>query len=187
MYPLDLQAALEQARRNWGWYLALGVALIVLGAIAMLYPLYSTIGMMVLVGWLLIFGGVAESILAFQTRAGQDFFLHLLTGILEVVVGILVLRSPAEAALVLTLLIAAYLMVGGIFRLVAAFMVRFNGWGWVALAGVVSTLLGLALMLEWPISGLWFIGFCVGLDLILNGSAWLAFALQARRLPTAGS
>jgi uncharacterized membrane protein HdeD (DUF308 family) len=128
-----------------------------------------------------------QVILAVQMREWGGVFLHLLGGILELIVGFLVLKAPADAAVFLTLLLAVYLLVGGLFRLGAGLTHRFPGAGLVALAGAVSALLGLMVALEWPVSALWFIGICVGVDLVLNGASWLAFALAARRLPTSPS
>jgi uncharacterized membrane protein HdeD (DUF308 family) len=183
MLANGLAAGLEQVRRNWGWYLVLGVLLIVLGAVAIGYPLTSSLATVVFFGWLLIISGVAQGIMAFQVRSWGGFFLHLLAGLLEVVVGALVLRTPLDATLVFTLLFAAYLLVGGLFRMIAALALGFPGSGWLALGGLISTLLGLALWWQWPSSGLWFIGTCIGVDLILHGASWIALAFTARRLP----
>jgi uncharacterized membrane protein HdeD (DUF308 family) len=57
---------------------------------------------------------------------------------------------------------------------------RFQDWGTVALGGAVSMLLGLLLYLEWPFSGLWFIGMCIGIDLIAEGVGWIMLASGVR-------
>jgi uncharacterized membrane protein HdeD (DUF308 family) len=182
--PNGLQEGLEQVRRHWGWYLALGVLLMVLGVIAVGFPLLTELATMVFFGWLLIISGIAQGILAFQVRNWGGFFLHLLGAILEVVVGVLVLRAPVQAILVITLLLAAYLLVGGLFRLTAPLLMRLPGAGLIALGGFISVLLGIMVASEWPSSALWFIGICVGVDLIFHGASWVSFALAARRLPT---
>lgn len=171
-------------RRNWGWYLALGVLLIVLGVVALGFPLLTTLVTVVFFGWLLIISGVAEAVTAFQMRDWGGVLLHLLGGVLEVVVGFLVLKAPVEAAAFLTLLFAVYLLVGGVFRLVFGLTHRFPGAGLIALSGAVSAALGLMVALEWPVSAVWFIGLCVGVDLVMQGASWASFALAARRLPT---
>jgi uncharacterized membrane protein HdeD (DUF308 family) len=175
-------------RRNWGWYVALGALLIVLGVVALGFPLVTTLATVVIFGWLLVFGGLAEAVTAFQMRDWGGVLLHLLGGALEVVVGFLVLKAPVEAAAFLTLLFAVYLLVGGVFRLVFGLTHRFPGSGLIALSGAVSALLGLMVALEWPSSAVWFIGLCVGIDLVMQGASWVAFALAARRLtpPAAG-
>jgi len=183
--PIDFSASLDQVRHNWGWYLALGIVLMVIGMVALICPLVTTLVSMVFFGWLLVFSGVAEMLMAFQARQWGGFILNLLAGILELIVGLLVLRSPLLSAEVMTLFLAAYLLVGGLFRMVTAFALAFPGYGLVALSGFISALLGLMLVMQWPGSGLWFIGLCVGIDLLMNGSAWVAFALKAKNLPNA--
>jgi len=180
-------AEFQQARRHWFWYLVLGVLLIVLGVVALGYSVLTTLVSVLFFGWLLIISGIVQSVQAFQLRGWDGFFLHLLGGVLEVVVGFLMVRTPGEAALILTLLAAAYLLVGGLFRLIAAFALWFPGSWWVGLAGLVSVLLGLIVAWGWPISGLTFIGICVGVDLILHGAAWVAFAFGVRELPESAS
>jgi uncharacterized membrane protein HdeD (DUF308 family) len=178
-----LLGELEHARRNWGWYLVLGIALIVLGLFALTYSLTATLVSVMILGWVLIFSGVAEAVQAFKVHRSGGAFLHLLGGILEMVVGVIAVLDPLRSAVVLTLVLAIYLLVGGLFRVFAALMLAFPGWGWVALGGGISALLGVALVAKWPWDALWFLGMCVGIDLILNGSAWIAFALGVRRVP----
>jgi uncharacterized membrane protein HdeD (DUF308 family) len=52
--------------------------------------------------------------------------------------------------------------------------------GWQALDGAITLLLGLLVLAQWPVSGLWVIGLFVGIDLIFYGCAWIALALGLR-------
>src|SRR5262245_53541373 len=174
---------LEAVRRHWFLHLALGALLVFLGVTAIGYAFASTLISVLFFGWLLVASGLLQGIVAFQVQSWSGFFLHLLAGLLEVIVGVLVISSPAQSAVGLTLLLAVYLLLGGLFRTIAALWLGFPGAGWAALGGTISFLLGLALWRHWPISGLWFIGTCVGVDLLMHGAAWIAFALGARRLP----
>ena len=76
-----------------------------------------------------VVGGVAEIVGGFWSRGWSGFFLHLLSGVLSAVVGVLFLRAPLDAVLALTLLLACLLMVGGIFKIIAALSHRFTAWG----------------------------------------------------------
>lgn len=172
---------LESVRRNWGWYLLLGIVLIVLGSAALIFDFATTVVSVVFFGWLLVISGIVQVVQSFQVRAWGGFFLHLLQGILEVVVGFMLVSAPVQGALLVTLLAAAYLLVGGLFRIGAALAMGFQGSGWVAFSGLISFILGLMLWRQWPYSGFWFIGMCVGIDLIFNGWSWVAFALACRR------
>jgi len=91
-------ADFEALRKRWGWIVGLGVALIVLGAIALGSSVLATLATMVFVGWLLIAGGVFEVAHAFTCKAWGGFFVDLLTGILYTVAGSQSLRGTSASA-----------------------------------------------------------------------------------------
>jgi uncharacterized membrane protein HdeD (DUF308 family) len=167
-------------RRNWGWFLALGVLLIILGTIALGYAAVATVVWVLFFGWLLLIGGVMEVVSAFMARLWSGFFLQLLAGILEVVVGLLILVHPEAAAVGLTLLLAVFFIVGGVFHMVGALTLRFPNWGWSVLSGLVTLLLGILVWSKWPYDSLWFIGLCVAIYLIFHGWSWVILALAIR-------
>ena len=176
----------EELRRNWGWFLALGILLIVLGTTALGASVAMTIASVMLFGWLLIIGGVLEAIHAFwRVRGWGGVFIDLLSGILYVVVGFMMVANPGVAAVTLTLLIALFLMLGGIFRIVVALMLQFPHRGWLVLHGLINLLLGIAIWRQWPLSGLWVIGLFIGIDMIFNGWSLVMLGLAARKIPKA--
>jgi uncharacterized membrane protein HdeD (DUF308 family) len=146
-----------------------------------------TLATMVFVGWLLIIGGVLEALHAFTCKAWSGFFIDLLTGILYIVVGFMIVANPGATAVTLTLLIAMFLIFGGIFRIVTAIILRYQHWAWLLLHGVINLLLGIAIWRQWPLSGLWVIGLFVGIDMLFNGWSLVMLGLTARKLPTAPS
>jgi uncharacterized membrane protein HdeD (DUF308 family) len=181
--PNQLLIGLDEIRSRWGWYLLLGIVLVALGVVAIGEAFVTSIASMKILGWLLILSGLVQALLAFRVRNWSGFFLHLMGGVLEIIVGLLIVASPVTAALAVTLLLAVYLLVGGLFRMIAVLLLRFPASGWGVLGGLVSFLLGLALWQQWPASGLLFVGTCVGIALVLHGSSWIAFALGLRKLP----
>jgi uncharacterized membrane protein HdeD (DUF308 family) len=183
MITHPLLTGLEEIRRKWGWFLILGIALIVLGGVALAVPRLATITLVLLFGWLVVFSGVFEAVAAFAARKWSGFFLHLLSGILSIIVGALMVTHPDAAAGALTLLLAAFFLMGGIFRISAAVMVRFPAWAWVAFGGIVTAFLGALIWAEWPSSALWVIGTFVAIDLLFRGWAWMMFAFAARQIP----
>src|SRR5947209_770528 len=173
----------EELRRTWGWLLALGVALVVLGVLALSWSVLTTLASVVFFGWLLVVGGVLAVVHAFLRRRWGGFFLELFAGILYTVVGLMVVANPAATAVALTLVISVFLMVGGVFRILTALTARFHHWVWVLLNGVVSLALGLMIWRQWPWSGLWVIGLFVGIDMIFYGWSLVMLAVAVRRLP----
>ncbi|HWE37476.1 MAG TPA: HdeD family acid-resistance protein [Isosphaeraceae bacterium] len=178
-----LRAELEALHREWGWYLALGVLLIVLGMIAIAVPWVATAGVVLMFGILLIVGGIAQLVGAVWARRWSGVVWAALAGVLAVVVGLMALRHPAKMSLALTLLIAAYLLVGGTLRIVSAMWLRYAQWGWSAFGGALSVVLGLLIYADLPESALWVIGTFLGIDLLFQGWAWVLLALAVRRLP----
>ena len=179
----EAREELSAFRRNWFWFVLLGVALIVVGVLALGSVVVASLATAIVIGALLLVGGVVEIAGALWSRGWRGIFLHLLSGVLSLVVGILFLRAPVDALLALTLLLACLLMVGGIFKIIAALSYQFEGWGWPLVSGLIDLFLGVLIWLDWPASGLWVIGLYVGISLVFRGFNWigLAIALRPRR------
>jgi len=168
-----------------GWVIFAGILSLVLGIAAIVYNGTATIASVVVFGWLLMFGGFIEIAQAFQVRYWSGFFLYLLDGIVRAVVGALLVLYPQSGAEALTLVLSFYFIAGGLFKSVGSSLLRFPSWGWSVLSGVVSIVLGVMLAMQWPTSSTWFIGFAVGIDLILYGWALLMFGAAIKKLSAA--
>jgi uncharacterized membrane protein HdeD (DUF308 family) len=174
---------LEGLRKSWLCLVAMGVTLIIVGILAIGSSFVATLATMLVFGILLIVGAIAQVITAIWGRQWRGFFLHVLAAVLYFIAGMFLIESPVDAALGLTLLIAAYLLVGGILRIILAIVERFPSWGWVLLNGVISVVLGIAIWRQWPLSGLWVIGLFVGIEMLFNGLSWLMLGLGVRSIP----
>ena len=187
MIPATWTYSIDDARRLWKWFLALGIGLILLGIVALGASVVVTLASVVLFGALLLMSGTIQTVQAFQMRQSGGFTLHLLAGVFDLVIGVLLVTHPMAGALALTLLLAAFFLVGGLFRSVTVLSLRFLNWGWSLVGGMISVLLGLLLWMEWPESGLWFIGLCIGIDMIFHGWGWVMLALAYREGHRTGS
>lgn len=175
---------LEDLRKRSGMILALGLVLIVLGTIALALSVVFTLASMVFIGWLMILGGILQTAHGFSAKAWGGFFIEILAGLLYSVVGFLIVIHPAAAAIELTLIIAVLLIVGGLFRTAIAIAVRLPNSIWLLIHGAINILLGVAIIGQWPSSGLWVIGMFIGIDMIFNGWTLIMLAMAARRLGT---
>lgn len=172
---------MDALSRNWGWLLAVGILMIVLGVFAIGAPVVATIAVQFMLGWILVIGGIAEGIHAFMAQRWRGFLLQLLSAILYLVVGVLLLVNPVGGALALTIVLAAFLIVEGIFKIVMAWRVRdHRNWGWLLASGILSLILGALIWAEWPSSALWVIGLLVGIQLLFTGWSLVMLALAAR-------
>jgi len=167
---------------KWGWYFALGVFLTILGFIAAGTAVTATMLSVVVLGWILVAAGAALVILSFLTGRWSGFLLSLAVGVLSLVGGIEMISYPVSGAVVVTMIIGMILLVAGSFRAVASIAMRFPNWGWALVSGIVAFVLGVMLLSGWQNMTLWFLGFAVGIELILHGVSWMAFSLGLHRL-----
>ncbi|HEV3345081.1 MAG TPA: HdeD family acid-resistance protein [Pirellulales bacterium] len=172
----------EALQRSANWVVAFGVALILIGSLAILAPLATGIAIETMVGAIFILGGIAELVYAIRAAAFGAGPLAGVSGLLSLVCGILMVLHPILGLKFLTLLLAGYFLVDGIVRLVLASRLRdLPGSGWMLFDGIVTLALAVLIFAEWPVSGTWAIGLLVGINLLLTGWAILAAGLAAKR------
>ncbi len=171
----------EGIRRSWGWLLALGIAYVIMGLVIAGSPMAATIAVDILIGFVLIIGGVISIIGAFFTGDWKRFLLVLLSGILYLVVGVLLLKNPMAGVLTLTLLLAAFLLVEGFFKIIHAFQMKpAPNWVWLLVSGVASVILGVMIWGQFPQSGAFIIGLLVGIYFLINGIAMVMFSFALK-------
>src|SRR5215813_12485946 len=172
----------ETVKRYALWYLVQGMLLVVAGFLAIIYPVVSSVAVIVLLGWLLIISGVLQGFSLIGARHVPHFWLQLTSVILAVLVGFLFLRDPAQGLLTIALLLIVFFMIEGISKIVFALTIRpFPNWGWVLASGVVGILLALILLATLPVTAVWLIGFLLGINLISVGAAIAYLAWQVRK------
>jgi uncharacterized membrane protein HdeD (DUF308 family) len=184
MTAADIQGFAVQASpeivQHWGWFLVFGIGLLALGIAAVTRSVTATIASMVFFGWLLLLASGIEIAQAIMVGKWAGLFQHLLAAILFGVAGLLLIIRPAVSAEVITLFMAMIFLIGGLFQLIGSMIVAYPGWGWQAVDGLITFLLGLLLITGWPATGLWVIGLFIGINLIVYGIAWIALALGLR-------
>ena len=183
----SIAAGLDEIHDSWGWFVALGIALIVLGGACILGAVTATLVTVLAFGWLLLAAAVFALIQAFRTRTWGGFFLCLLSALLRGVTGYLLLRYPLAGEMSLTLILASFFIVGGLFRAIGAGTLQFPQWGWAAFSGIVSVALGVMLLTQLPVSSIWFIGLAIGIDFIFDGVSFVALGTAVRSVPSSGS
>jgi uncharacterized membrane protein HdeD (DUF308 family) len=176
------EAVRDAIKRYSLLYLVQGVLLIAGGILAVIYPIVSSVAVVVLLGWLLIISGLVQGISLLGARQVPYFWLQLISVILGVLIGILFLRDPGQGLLTITLLIIVFFMIEGISKIVFALTIRpFPNWGWVLASGLVGIVLSLILWASLPVTAIWLIGLLLGIELISVGAAITHLAWQVRR------
>jgi uncharacterized membrane protein HdeD (DUF308 family) len=176
---LDVQIPREIIQ-YWGWFLAFGVGLVLLGIAAVVRSVTATIVSMLFFGWLLVLACGIEVAQAIVVGHWAGVFHHLLAAILFGVTGFLIVSRPLLGAEVATVVMAVFFLIGGLFQLIGSVWLTLPGWGWQAADGLITFVLGILVLAQWPVSGLWVIGLFIGIDLIFYGGTWIALALGLR-------
>jgi uncharacterized membrane protein HdeD (DUF308 family) len=167
-------------RPLWGLFCALGLVSVLVGVLAIAAPHLATEWFVFVLGVLLLVSGITEVIHAVMVRHWRGLALHLLAAALYLFVGLFILEAPDRAAAVLTLLLAAGFLVGGLLRSAFAIVMRFPAWTWVLFNGAVDLLMGILILSGWPGSANWVIGLFVGIDLLFHGWSWVVLGLRVR-------
>lgn len=182
----DIEAKLVQARQHiaekWGWFLALGIVLILVGIAAICFPLVSTIAAKFFLGWLFLIGGVFLIIHAFSAQGWGGFLWSLLIGVLYLIAGGYLAFFPLTGLLTLAILLAILFVAEGIMEIIMAFRVHpSDGRIWLLLSGIAALVVGVLIFLGLPSSAGWALGLLVGINLLFSGWSYVFLAMSGRR------
>ena len=176
---------LGEIKKNSGLTITIGVIVLLMGFLAMGSPLIAGLSVSLMVGGMLIIGGIAQLVFAIKSDNG---IFAIIIAVLMVIVGGYMISNPAAALASLTIFLAAYLIVSGVFEALLAFQVKpAKGWGWELFNGIISLLLGAMIWNQFPISGAWAIGILFGVKLLFSGWTLIMFGLAARGMATEAS
>lgn len=162
---------------------ATGVAMIVIGVIAIISPLASGIVFDMLFGALFIGVGIVEFVEALRSGTWQRGLLLGLTGVVALAAGLVTIARPVVGLVALTIVFLGYLVFAGAFRIVMAFQLPRGTPGkvWAFVSGVVALVLAYLFIAQLPNVSAWLIGTFLGVSLIFAGVARLSLARGVRR------
>ena len=175
----------ETMRSYWILFLIQGVIMIILGALAIIWPQISTIAIDIYVGWVLLLSGLVGLATIFIAPDAPAFLWGLLTAALCLFAGVLLLWHPVEGAISLTLVLLAFFLVEGIFQIAAAIRDRDafpDSWGWMLMSGIADLILAALIISGWPGTASWALGLIVGVNLITSGLAITMVAIAGRNM-----
>lgn len=161
--------------------LVLSVAGVILTAFSVLVPdvriMYQNSSWLPVVAMVIFGTGVMACFDALLWRNSKEFYANLQIGVLDTVVGLVVLTELNKPADKLLLLVAAYLLIKGIFRILAAYTVHFSHFNIATFGGLISVIMGMVLWQEWLGKSMWFICFCLSIDIMTRGWALTWFGI----------
>lgn len=157
-------------------FIVLGILLTIIGLAIILHAASTSALSLALMGLFLAVSGVILGVHAFWVREWKGVFISLLMGIVSVIVGAFCLFQPLDSAIAIASLFGAFFLVIGLIQILASAFLRFNHWGIILLAGVLSFIFGIAIFAQWPFSAIWVLGVFVGINICLVGLTMIVFA-----------
>lgn len=170
----ELIAAIREHRKRFRF---LGVVLVILGLLAIIFPLVASIAAKIMIGWLLLLAGAFTLWHAFQARSWGSALSSGLVGVLQLAVGVYLAFFPMTGLIGLTLLLGILFGVQGAVEVSIALRHRpERNWLWLALSGAASLVVAVLLILGLPGTALWALGLMVGINLVTSGISFLALS-----------
>ena len=157
-------------KKRGGWMMVLGVLQILGGIFAIAAPFAATGAVAWILGCILIVVGLFEAFSAFRAQTFWSGMGDVLGGILYLIAGAFILMNLQFAMILLGTLVAIFLIARGVLQTMASFQLKpAKGWGWVLFGGLLAILLGVLLMMKWPLAPAMAVGIFIGIELIFSG------------------
>lgn len=167
--------------KYWFLWLLVGILSIVAGIVALANPFAATVTAELLAGYMFTAIGILTLISAFQDQGWGARIWALLLGVMITVFGFNLIAHPLEGVLRLTVIVAALLMVMGIFRIAISFTsVAAGARGFLIIAGLISVALSIMIFSNFPFSSAVVLGTFLAIELISNGISMIFVALDRR-------
>lgn len=177
----------QDLQRKWGWFLALGIGMMIAGVVVLFAPLLFSVVIEQMAGFAFAAGGIVMLVQVFTTKDGWDARItYLILGLFTLLAGVMLLFRPLEGVLAITLLLIVAIFISGLLRIAVGFMSRPDeGSGWVIFAGMISVLVSGYLLFNYPEVSAVLIGLMVAISLIGEGAGYARFAYGLKTLSSA--
>jgi uncharacterized membrane protein HdeD (DUF308 family) len=173
-----LQQRLRPASSKLMW---LGIAMILLGAAAIVFPIVSTLAATAFIGALLLIAGCFMLAGSFAIHGAGPFFGAFLFSLLSIGAGVFLLFNPAAGEVALTLMLGVLFMVQSAFETAFALQIRpSRGWVGMLISGILSLVLAILILAAWPSISAVMLGILFGVNFISTGVGHLLFARALR-------
>lgn len=185
MTQSQIRPALTALREGWWMLLVRGIAAVLFGLTALFWPGLTAYALLITFGAFALVDGVFSIVAGIRRKGSDDrWWVWLVEGALSLAIGVMAFVWPIATALAFVIWIAAWAVVAGVLRIIAAIRLRHEIEGeWaLGLSGVLLIIWGglLAMMPAAGILGLtWLFG---GFSLAI-GAVLIMLAFRVRKLP----
>jgi uncharacterized membrane protein HdeD (DUF308 family) len=188
-------SAAKSTPDHWVLFLIEGVALILLGLLAVAVPSIASESVTGILGWLFLLSGATGLVTTYWARQAPGFWWSLVSAVLAILVGVVLIENksqdlygglmgwPFKDAGPLRLILVLFFLVEGGASIMFAIEHRrqfSTRWAFMFASGVVDILLASIIIFALPGTSAWTLGLLVGINMIFGGSALIATGLHAR-------
>lgn len=168
--------------RHWWVLLLFGVLAVLFGLVALMQPLKLAAILTLWAGVLSLFEGGVALVAVIRGQAPVSRGWSLFYALASLAFGVLALLKPLAMASAVLLLVAAWLLVAGVFRIVMAISWRrqIRGEGWLILSGALAVLLAVMFALN-PLAGIAVTAMWIGALALVYGVFQIVAAFRLRR------
>jgi uncharacterized membrane protein HdeD (DUF308 family) len=167
----EMKAMFARLGSAWGWIVAYGVATVVAGVVAVVWPSSTLVVVAIIFAAQLLVGAVYQFVFAFAipNESGWLRALIALLSVFSFVVAIYLLGHVGLTLLVLATLVGIYWIVLGVIELLLAIeRSEIRGRALIGITGILSIVAG-GVVVIYPVSSLYFLTFFLGFWLVLFG------------------
>ena len=171
--------------KNWWAFLIIGILLLIGSFYMFSSPAESFVGLASFFSALIFVSGLFTVFFALTNREDIDNFgLFLAGGILDVIMGFILLKYPGLTMVLFSLFVGFWLMFRGIGTISISFKMKKEGdenWGWILFFGILITLFAFMAIID-PMIGASYLVYTLALALLFLGIANIALALRLRKV-----
>lgn len=158
-------------------WIIMGLLAVIGGVFALANPFAASLAATVIAGWVFVFTGIVQAVAGFRAEGAGAKIWSILLGLLAIFVGVTVLGHPLKGMVALTTVVAIMFLASGIAKIVLSFSLEDRRFFWMILiSGIASTVLGLVIFANFPVSAATSLGLLLGINLLFDGISALALA-----------
>jgi uncharacterized membrane protein HdeD (DUF308 family) len=171
--------------KNWWVFLILGVLLLISAYWMFTTPIESFVGLASLFSALIFVSGLFSVFFAISNKDDIDNFgLYLAGGILDVLIGFILLKYPGLTLVLFSMFIGFWLLFRGFNMISVSFKIKKIGdanWGWILFFGIMVVIFAMMSIVN-PLIGASYLVYTLAFTLVLFGIANIALGLKLRKL-----
>jgi len=170
----------KEAKAYWWLFLVSGLLSILIGGALVLWPGKTLTVVGFLIGFWMLFFGIIRFLMALFGGESEGRWVLLMVGIVGIVLGIVVMKNPAETVGIIALIAAIFWIISG---LVDVFRAVTDGdmpsRGWVIFGGLAAIAAG-AIILLWPAASLTVLALVAGIFFLFDGVMQIVASFQIK-------